>query len=171
MAGPATLRPPPPCAPRWHKMLAVAVLLATAGCSGAADGPSTSRSTQPPAAPTDTGATVPAFDRGRFAAVIPVPGAASMTVAGGWRDLPWRTSSQDSRPSTLSTAQMPGRFHGSMRPEEVRAALEDGFTVRGGRATARLPCTHLGAIGLSHGLCTGSLQATIRPPCPIALTR
>jgi YVTN family beta-propeller protein len=83
MAGPATLRPPPPCAPRWHKMLAVAVLLATAGCSGAADGPSTSRSTQPPAAPTDTGATVPAFDRDRFAAVIPVPGAASMTVADG----------------------------------------------------------------------------------------
>ena len=59
MAGPATLRPPPPCAPRWHKLLAVAVLLATAGCSGAADSPSTPRSTQPPAAPTDTSATVP----------------------------------------------------------------------------------------------------------------
>jgi YVTN family beta-propeller protein len=83
MAGPATLRPPPPCAPRWHKMLAVAVLLAAAGCSGAADTPSSPRSTQPPPAPTDTGATVPTFDRGRFAAVIPVPGAASMTVADG----------------------------------------------------------------------------------------
>ena len=83
MAGPATLRPPPPCAPRWHKMLAVEVLLATAGCSGAADSPSTPRSTQPPAPPTNTGATVPAFDRGRFAAVIPVPGAASMTEADG----------------------------------------------------------------------------------------
>src|SRR5512132_4245679 len=83
MVGPATLRPPSPCAPRWHKVLAVAVLLAAAGCSGAADNPGSSRSTQPPPAPSDTGATVPAFDRGRFAAVIPVPGAASMTVADG----------------------------------------------------------------------------------------
>jgi hypothetical protein len=33
--------------------------------------------------PTGAGASVPAFDRGRFAAVIPVPGAASMTVADG----------------------------------------------------------------------------------------
>jgi hypothetical protein len=83
MAGPATLRPPPSCASRWQKMLAVAVLLAAAGCSGAADTPSSSRSTQPPPAPTDTAATVPAFDRGRFAAAIPLPGAASMTVADG----------------------------------------------------------------------------------------
>ena len=83
MAGPATLRPPPPCAPRWHRMLAVAVLLAAAGCSGAADTPSTPRSTPPPPTPTGTGASVPAFDRGRFAAVIPVPDAASMTVADG----------------------------------------------------------------------------------------
>ena len=82
MAGPATLRPPPPCAPRWQ-MLAVAVLLAAAGCSGAADTPSTPRSTQPPPTPTGAGASVPAFDRGRLAAVIPVPGAASMTVADG----------------------------------------------------------------------------------------
>jgi DNA-binding beta-propeller fold protein YncE len=83
MAGPATLRPPPPSAPRWHKVVAVAVLLAAAGCSGATDSPSTPRSTHPPAAPTDTGATVPAFDRGRFAAVIPVPGARSLAVADG----------------------------------------------------------------------------------------
>jgi YVTN family beta-propeller protein len=83
MAGPATLRPPLPCAPRWHKVLAVAVLLAAAGCSGATDSPSTPRSTHPPAAPTDTGATVPAFARGRFAAVIPVPGARSLAVADG----------------------------------------------------------------------------------------
>jgi DNA-binding beta-propeller fold protein YncE len=84
MAGPATLRPPPPCPPRWRRMLAVVVLLA-AGCAGAGDTPSTSPSTQPPAAPTPTGAnaSVPAFDRGRFAAVIPLPGAASMTVADG----------------------------------------------------------------------------------------
>jgi YVTN family beta-propeller protein len=81
MAGPATLRPPLPCAPRWHKVLAVALLLAAAGCSGAADSPSTPRSTQPPPAP--TGTTVPAFDRDRFAAVIPVPGARSLAVADG----------------------------------------------------------------------------------------
>jgi YVTN family beta-propeller protein len=81
MADPATLRPPPPCPPRWHKTLAVAVLLAATGCSGAADSPSSSRSTQPPPAPTS--ATVPTFDRSRFAAVIPLPGAASMTVADG----------------------------------------------------------------------------------------
>jgi YVTN family beta-propeller protein len=80
MAGPATLRPPRG-APRWQT-LAVALLLAAAGCSGAADTPSSPRSTQPPSTPSGT-ATVPAFDRGRFAAVIPVPGAASMTVADG----------------------------------------------------------------------------------------
>jgi YVTN family beta-propeller protein len=77
---PADLRPSSPCAPRWQT-LAVAVLLAAAGCSGAADTPGTTPSTQPPPAP--TGATVPAFDRGRFAAVIPVRGAAGMTVADG----------------------------------------------------------------------------------------
>ena len=83
MAGSATLRPRPPCAPRWHKALAVVLLLAATGCSSSGDTPSSSPSTQPPPAPTDTGASVPAFDRGRFAAVIPVPGAASMTVADG----------------------------------------------------------------------------------------
>jgi YVTN family beta-propeller protein len=80
MAGPVTLRPPPPCAARWQT-LAVAALLAAAGCSGAADTPSTPPSTQP--RPTPTGSTVPAFDRSRFAAVIPVPGARSLAVAGG----------------------------------------------------------------------------------------
>jgi YVTN family beta-propeller protein len=82
MAGSGTLRPLPSCALRWQT-LAVAVLLATAGCSGTADPPTTLRSTEPPPAPTDTGATVPTFDRGRFAAVIPVPGAAGMTAADG----------------------------------------------------------------------------------------
>jgi DNA-binding beta-propeller fold protein YncE len=82
MAGPATLRPPLPCAPRWQT-LAVALLLAAAGCSGAADTPSSPRSTQSPPTPSGTAASVPAFDRGRFAAVVPVPGAASMTVADG----------------------------------------------------------------------------------------
>jgi YVTN family beta-propeller protein len=64
-------------------MLAVAVLLAAAGCAGAADTPSSPGSTPPPPAPTGSGATVPAFDRGRFAAIIPLAGASSMAVAGG----------------------------------------------------------------------------------------
>jgi YVTN family beta-propeller protein len=80
MAGPATLRPPSSCPPRW-RMLAVAVLLAAAGCSGAPHSASSPPSTQPPSTPTET--TLPVFDRSRFAAVIAVPGAASMTVAGG----------------------------------------------------------------------------------------
>jgi YVTN family beta-propeller protein len=81
MPAPATLRPWPPGPPRWHKLVVVAVLLAAAGCSGTGDTPSTPRSTQSP--PTPTGTTVPAFDRGRFAAVIPLPGAGPMTVAHG----------------------------------------------------------------------------------------
>jgi DNA-binding beta-propeller fold protein YncE len=82
MAGPGTLRPPLPCASRWQT-LAIAVLLATAGCADDADTPNSPRSTQPPPTPTGTAVTVPAFARGRFAAVIPLPGARSMTVADG----------------------------------------------------------------------------------------
>ena len=81
MPATANLRPSPRRAPRWHAMLVVAVLLAATACSGPGDTPSTPRSTQPP--PTPTGTTVPAFDRSRFAAVIPLPGASSMTVADG----------------------------------------------------------------------------------------
>jgi DNA-binding beta-propeller fold protein YncE len=77
----ANLRPSPLRAPSWHKTLVVTVLLAATACSGAADTPSSLRSTPPP--PTPTGTTVPAFARGRFAAVIPLPGASSMTVAAG----------------------------------------------------------------------------------------
>jgi DNA-binding beta-propeller fold protein YncE len=68
----------------WDKLVVVAVaavLLATAGCSGAADTPSSPRSTQPP--PTPTSATVPVLDRGRFAASIPVSDAGNMSVADG----------------------------------------------------------------------------------------
>lgn len=79
MAGPTTLRPPLPCVPRWQT-LAVAMLLAVTGCSGA-DTPSSPRSTPPPSTP--TGTTVPAFDRGRFAAAISLPGAGTMAVADG----------------------------------------------------------------------------------------
>jgi YVTN family beta-propeller protein len=81
MPAPASVRPSARRAPRWHTPLVVAVLLAAAGCSGAADTPGTPRSTQPPPAP--TGTTVPAFDRGRFAAIIPLAGAGNMTVADG----------------------------------------------------------------------------------------
>jgi virginiamycin B lyase len=81
MAARANRRPSPRRAPRWHKTLAVAVLLATAGCSGAAETPSSPRSTQPP--PTPTSPTVPTFDRGRFAAIIPVSGPRTMTAAEG----------------------------------------------------------------------------------------
>jgi YVTN family beta-propeller protein len=81
MAGPATLRPPPPCAPRWQTLAIAVLLAAAAGCSGAADTPGSPQSTQPP--PTPTGTAVPGLDRSRFAAVLPLPGAASMTVADG----------------------------------------------------------------------------------------
>ena len=81
MPTPAKLWPSPPGAPRRHKLLVVAVLLAAAACADVADTPSTPRSTQPPPTPTGTGATLPAFDRDRFAAVIPVPGAATMATA------------------------------------------------------------------------------------------
>jgi len=83
MPTPANLRPSPRRAPRWHKTLVVAVLLAVAACTRVADTPSTPRSTPPPPTPTGTGATVPAFHRGRFAAVVPLPGAGSMTGADG----------------------------------------------------------------------------------------
>jgi DNA-binding beta-propeller fold protein YncE len=81
MPTPANLRSPARRAPRWQMMLVVAVLVAAAGCSGVADTKSTTRSSRPP--PTPTGATVPAFARDRFAAVIPVPGAGGLAVADG----------------------------------------------------------------------------------------
>ncbi|HEX6675492.1 MAG TPA: hypothetical protein VF486_10745 [Actinomycetes bacterium] len=80
MPASADHRPSARRALRW-RTLVVAALLAAAACSHAADGRGTPRSTQPP--PTPAGATVPAFDRGRFAAVIPLPGAGPMTVADG----------------------------------------------------------------------------------------
>jgi YVTN family beta-propeller protein len=81
MPTPANRRQPPRRAPRWHKTLVAAVLLAAAGCADVADTGSTPPSTQPP--PTSTSTTVPAFDRSRFAAAIPLPGAGPMTVADG----------------------------------------------------------------------------------------
>jgi DNA-binding beta-propeller fold protein YncE len=83
MPAPSNLWPWPLGPPRWFTTLVVAVLLAAAGCSGTGETPSAPRSTQPPATPTGSTATAPAFDRGRFAAVIPLPGAGPMTVANG----------------------------------------------------------------------------------------
>jgi hypothetical protein len=71
MPAPASLRPSARRAPRWYTLVVVAVLLAAGGCSGATDIPSSPVSTLPPPMPTDS--TVPTFDRGRFAAVIPFP--------------------------------------------------------------------------------------------------
>src|SRR5215211_3906031 len=41
-----------------------------------------------------------------------------------------------------------------------------------GSTTLRLPCTHLGSMALSHGLCFGSRQLTILTPAslPLSLT-
>jgi hypothetical protein len=51
----------------WKQVLLVVVLLAAAACADSANSQSTARSTHPP----PTGTTVPAFDRGRFAASSP----------------------------------------------------------------------------------------------------
>jgi YVTN family beta-propeller protein len=79
MPAPTNLRRPPRRAPHWQALV-VAVILAAAACTDAADTGGIPRSTQPP---TPTSTSVPAFDRGRFAAVIPLPGARSMAVAEG----------------------------------------------------------------------------------------
>jgi hypothetical protein len=82
MADPTTLRRAPRRAPSWHKMVVVVVLLAAAG-PPAPPTPRAPRGRPSPPTPTGTTATVPAFDRGRFAAVIPIPGAGSLAVAKG----------------------------------------------------------------------------------------
>jgi YVTN family beta-propeller protein len=79
MPAPTNLRRPPRRAPHWHALV-VAVVFAAAACTDAADTGGNPRSTQPP---TPTSTSVPAFDRGRFAAVIPLSGARSMAVANG----------------------------------------------------------------------------------------
>ena len=70
-----------PRGPGWDKLVVVAMLLAAAGCSGAPHSLRRPPSTRPP--PTPTATTVPAFDRSRFAASIPVAGAGSLAVANG----------------------------------------------------------------------------------------
>jgi YVTN family beta-propeller protein len=79
MPAPTNLRRPPRPAPHWQALV-VAVVFAAAACTDAADTGGNPRSTQPP---TPTSTSVPAFDRGRFAAFIPLPGARSMAVADG----------------------------------------------------------------------------------------
>ena len=81
MPAPTSLRPSPHRGACWHRALVVVVLLAAAACSGTGDTLNMPTSTQAP--PTPTGTTVPAFDRGRFAAVISLPGAGPVTVAHG----------------------------------------------------------------------------------------
>ena len=53
-------------------------------------------------------------------------------------------------------------------------ALEDMVKWTGmwvsGSTTLRLPCTHLGSMALSHGLCLGKRQLTILTPSPLSLT-
>jgi YVTN family beta-propeller protein len=167
MAGPATLRPPPPRAPRWHRMLAVVVLLAATGCSGAADSPSSSRSTQPPPAPTS--ATVPTFDRSRFAAVIPLPSAASMTLADG---MLWvRKGAGTVVRVDPATNQVVGK------PLRVRADAEAIAVGQGARWVARVAPGDLGAplddAVTRIDLASGRMVATItvrRGPLDLAVT-
>jgi len=68
-------------APAWA--LIAAVLVGGTACSDGRDTRSTRRSAQPPPAATRNGTPAPAYDRDRFAAVIPVPGATRMAVADG----------------------------------------------------------------------------------------
>ena len=68
-------------APAWA--LIAAVLLGATACSDGRETPSTRRSAQPPAAATSSATPAPAYDRHRFAAFIPVPGATRMAVADG----------------------------------------------------------------------------------------
>src|SRR2546423_6036556 len=56
--------------------------------------------------------------------------------------------------------------------EEVTTnfASEPGSVRTQGPTTARLPCTHLGSIGLSQGLFVGKKQGRMRTPLPWAFT-
>jgi YVTN family beta-propeller protein len=170
MPTPANHRPSACRAPRWQ-MLAVAVLLAAAGCSAAADGRSTPSSTQPPPTPSGTaaGVTVPAFDRGRFAAVIPLPGAGSMTMADG-RLWVLDASSTVVRidPRTNAVVGKPLRV-----PADAEAiAVGDGALWVAGVAPGDLGTPHKDAV-TRIDLATGRTVATLtvgRAPLDLAAT-
>ena len=49
-------------------------------------------------------------------------------------------------------------------------ATSAAVKMRAGSTMARLPCSHLGSIGLSQGLLRGKKQAMIRTPVPVRLT-
>ena len=169
MPTPANLWPSPLRAPRWHQVLVVAVLLAAAACD-AADTPSTPRSTRPPPTPSGTGtaATVPAFDRGRFAAVIPLPHAGSMAVAGGvvWVHAAGTVARID--PATNAVVGKPLR---------VPADAEAIAVGKGALWAARVAPGDLGAAGKDAvtrtDLATGRTVATVtvrRAPLDLAAT-
>jgi YVTN family beta-propeller protein len=159
-----TLCSSPPGAPRRHKTLVVAMLLAAVACT---DTTSPSRSIQPPT--TGTGATVPGFDRGRFAAVIPLPGASRMTVADGvlWVQAAGTVVRID--PATNAAAG---------RPLRVPADAEAIAAADGALWVASVGPGDLGAVGEDRvtriDLATGRPVATItvgRAPLDLAVTR
>jgi len=148
-------------------MLAAAVLLTAAGCSGVADTPSSPPSTQPPPAP--TGTSVPAFDRGRFAAIIPLPGASSMAVA---ERKVWvlGASGTVARIDPVTNAVIG-------EPQRVPADAETIAVTQGALWVARVAPGDLGAAGNDAvtriDLATGRRVATIkvrRGPLDIAAT-
>jgi DNA-binding beta-propeller fold protein YncE len=164
MATPANLRPWPLGPPRRSRMLAVAVLLAAAGCAGAADTPRTPRSTQPAPA-----TTVPAFDRGRFAAVIPLPGAGSMAVANG---VLWVL---DASSTVVGIDPTVNAVVG--KPLRVPADAEAIAVGQGALWVARVAPGDLGTAGMDAvtriDLATGRTVATItvrRGPLDVAVT-
>jgi YVTN family beta-propeller protein len=147
----------------------VAVFLAAAvGCSDVADTPSSPGSTQPPPAPTGTGTTVPAFDRGRFAAAIPIPGAGSMTVADG---MLWVRASRAVARIDPATNAVVGK------PLRVPADAEAIAVSDGALWAARVTPGDLGAPGKDAvtriELATGRAVATVtvgRAPLDLAVT-
>jgi DNA-binding beta-propeller fold protein YncE len=158
MPAPTSLRPSPHRGACWHRALVVVVLLAAAACSGTGDTLSMPTSTQAP--PTPTGTTVPAFDRGRFAAVISLPGAGPVTVAHGllWvLDAPGRVVRID--PRTNAVVGKPLRV-----PADAAAiaAAQEALWV------ASVADGDLGAPGQDAvtriDLATGRTVATIRVP-------
>jgi YVTN family beta-propeller protein len=167
MPAPANLRRWPLDPPRWHKMVVVAVLLAAAGCSGTGDTPSAPRSTQPP--PTPTGTTMPGFDRGQFAAVIPLLGAGSMTVADG------RLWVLDAAGRVVRINPATNRVVG--KPLRVPADAAAIAVAQGALWVTRVASGDLGAPGKDAvariDLATGRTVATItvpRAPLDIAVT-
>jgi len=58
----------------------------------------------------------------------------------------------------------------AVNSRQSRCLSSAPVSLRAGSTTARLPWTHLGSIGLSHGLRLGSRQIRRRQPWPVRLT-